>query len=113
MEGSEDGTLPRHNEPKLTDLNEFGHWRRSRLAILRRSAAGFIIETPDGRARVYDSRHNDMKLSLRRLLDDQAQSAQLAIRFDWRARALLPNGTSTASQEIVQAGTLGRRNASI
>lgn len=52
------------------------------LAILRRNAAGVIIETPDGRARVYDLRHNDMTLSLRRQVDDPSHTGQLEIRFD-------------------------------
>ncbi|MDH2341511.1 hypothetical protein [Bradyrhizobium sp. SSUT77] len=52
------------------------------LAILRRNAAGFIVETPDGRARVYDLRHNEMTLSLRRKLDDPVHTGKLEIRFD-------------------------------
>lgn len=56
-------------------------------AILRRNAAGFIVEGPDGRARFYDLRHNEMTLSLRRRVDDPAHTIQLEIRFDG-ARAL-------------------------
>jgi hypothetical protein len=52
------------------------------LAILRRNAAGFIVETPGGRARVYDLRHNEMALSVRRVIDDPAQTMQIEIKFD-------------------------------
>lgn len=53
------------------------------IAILRRNAAGFIINPPGGgRARVYDVQHNEMRLSLRRTIDDPEHTTQIEIRFD-------------------------------
>lgn len=52
------------------------------MAILRRNAAGFIIQTPGGgRTRVYDVQHNEMKLSLRRMIDGPNQPTQIEIKF--------------------------------
>lgn len=51
------------------------------LAILRRNAAGFIIQALEGRARVYEFRYNDMVLSLRRQIDNPAHTRKLEIRF--------------------------------
>lgn len=53
------------------------------LAIVRRNAdVGVIDIAGGGRARVYDFRHNEMKLSFRRQIDDPAHMTQLEIRFD-------------------------------
>lgn len=53
------------------------------IAILRRNAAGLLINQPGGgRARVYDVQYNEMKLSLRRQIDDPDQTTQIEMRFD-------------------------------
>jgi hypothetical protein len=53
------------------------------LAIVRRNAAGLLLYLlGGGRARVYDVKHNEMKLSLRRMIDDPDQPTQIEIRFD-------------------------------
>lgn len=58
------------------------------IAIHRRNAVGFIIETIDGRACVYDLRHNEMTLSLRWQLDDPTHMGNSKFGSTHRANRL-------------------------
>lgn len=52
------------------------------VAILRRSGEVGVVDVAGGRARVYDVQQNEMKLSLRRHIDDPDHTTRLEIKFD-------------------------------
>ncbi|MCC8953624.1 hypothetical protein H8B02_09215 [Bradyrhizobium sp. Pear77] len=53
------------------------------VAILRRNGDGGYLDLPGaGRVRSYEFRFNEMALSLRRLVDDDARETTLTVKFD-------------------------------
>ncbi|MVT69989.1 hypothetical protein GPL21_33435 [Bradyrhizobium pachyrhizi] len=56
---------------------------RIAFGILRRNAAGVYLDLPDvGRVRALDFRFNELAISLRRRVDDDARETTLTVKFD-------------------------------